>query len=82
MKLRNLGASNLLVSEVGIGCNAFNGRIDMEASKKVIHAALDAGITLFDTSDMYGDDYGVASGSEICLGQTLGAARKNIILAT
>ena len=54
----------------------------MEGSKKVVHAALDAGITFFDTSDMYGDDYGVASGSEICLGQTLGAERKKIILAT
>ena len=82
MKFRNLGASDLRVSEVGIGCNAFNGRIDMASSKKVIHAALDAGITFFDTSDMYGDDYGVASGSEICLGQTLGARRKDIILAT
>lgn len=82
LKTRTLGNSSLQVSEVGIGCNAFNGRIDMEGSKKVVHAALDAGITFFDTSDMYGDDYGVASGSEICLGQTLGAERKKIILAT
>ena len=82
MKFRNLGASDLRVSEVGIGCNAFNGRIDMASSKKVVHAALDAGITFFDTSDMYGDDYGVPSGSEICLGQTLGAERKKIVLAT
>lgn len=82
MKLRNLGSSNLLVSEIGIGCNALNGRIDMEASRKVVHAALDAGITLFDTADSYGDDYGVLSGSEICLGKVLGAQRKKIVLAT
>ncbi len=82
MKLRNLGSSNLLVSTIGIGCNAFNGRIDMAASHKVVHAALDAGITLFDTSDSYGDDYGVLSGSEICLGKVLGAQRKNVVLAT
>lgn len=82
MEKRNLGNSTLLVSAIGLGCNAFNGRIDMAASRKVVHAALDAGVTLFDTSDMYGDDYGSPSGSEICLGQLLGAQRKNIVLAT
>lgn len=82
LKKRNLGNSTLQVTEIGLGCNAFNGRIDMEASRKVIHAALDLGINLFDTSDMYGDDYGVPSGSEICLGKVLGSARKDIVLAT
>jgi aryl-alcohol dehydrogenase-like predicted oxidoreductase len=82
MKHRNLGKSGLRVSEIGLGCNAFGGRIDTEASRKVVHAALDLGITLFDTSDLYGDDYGSPGGSEICLGQLLGDRRKDIILAT
>ncbi len=82
MKLRTLGNSTLQVSEIGLGCNALNGRVDMEGSRRIVHAALDAGITFFDTSDLYGDDYGSPSGSEICLGKTLGAQRKNIVLAT
>src|SRR5450759_483812 len=82
MKKRNLGKSGLQVSEVGLGCNAFGGRIDLEASRKVVHAALDLGITLFDTSDLYGDDYGSPGGSEACLGQLLGDRRKDIVLAT
>ena len=82
MKLRKLGNSDLLVSEIGLGCNALNGRIDLAGSQKIVHAALDTGITFFDTSDMYGDDYGSPSGSEICLGKTLGARRKDIVLAT
>ena len=82
MKLRTLGNSPLKISEVGLGCNALNGRVDMEASRKIVHAALDAGITFFDTSDMYGDDYGSPSGSEICLGKVLGVRRKEVVLAT
>ena len=82
MKKRNLGTSSLRVSEVGLGCNALGGRIDREASRMVVHAALDLGITLFDTSDLYGDDYGSPGGSEICLGQLLGDRRKDIVLAT
>lgn len=78
MKLRNLGKSGLRVSVVGLGCNNFGGRIDLEASTKVIHAALDGGITLFDTADIYGN----AGGSEEILGQVLGARRKEIVLAT
>jgi len=82
MRMRNLGKSGLRVSEVGLGCNAFGGRIDVDASRKVVHAALDLGITLFDTSDLYGDDYGTPGGSELCLGQLLGDRRKYIVLAT
>ncbi|HVT12504.1 MAG TPA: aldo/keto reductase [Fimbriimonadaceae bacterium] len=78
MKLRNLGKSGLRVSLVGLGCNNFGGRIDFEASQKVIHAALDAGITLFDTADIYGN----AGGSEEILGKVLGERRKDIVLAT
>lgn len=78
MKLRNLGASGLRVSLVGLGCNNFGGRIDLEASRKVAHKALDLGITLFDTADMYGN----RGGSETCLGEILGDRRKDVVLAT
>jgi aryl-alcohol dehydrogenase-like predicted oxidoreductase len=78
MTLRNLGKSGLRVSLVGLGCNNFGGRMDLENSTKVIHKALDAGITLFDTADAYGNQ----GGSETVLGQVLGERRKDIVLAT
>lgn len=78
MELRNLGTSGLRVSLVGLGCNNFGGRLDMEGTRKVVHAALDAGITLFDTADVYGN----RGGSESQLGEILGAARKDIVLAS
>lgn len=81
MDMRTLGRSGLEVSLVGLGCNNFGGMkqsLDLEGARKVVHAALDAGITLFDTSDSYGN----AGGSEITLGETLGEARKDIVLAT
>jgi aryl-alcohol dehydrogenase-like predicted oxidoreductase len=78
MTLRNLGKSGLRVSLVGLGCNNFGGRIDHVAATKVIHAALDAGITLFDTADTYGN----RGGSETAMGQILGDRRKDIVLAS
>jgi aryl-alcohol dehydrogenase-like predicted oxidoreductase len=78
MKTRNLGNSTLQVSEVGLGCNNFGFLIGPEASRKVIEKALELGITLFDTADIYGN----RGGSETILGQALGNRRKNIILAT
>ena len=78
MEIRNLGQSGLRVSAVGLGCNNFGGRIDLEASRKVVHRALDLGITLFDTADAYGE----RGGSETCLGEILGPRRKDIVLAT
>jgi len=78
VKQRNLGRSGLLVSLVGLGCNNFGGRIDLEASRKVVHKALDLGITLLDTADVYGNQ----GGSETCLGAILGDRRKDIVLAT
>lgn len=78
MELRNLGNSGLRVSLVGLGCNNFGGRIDLEASRKVVHKALDLGVTLLDTADMYGN----RGGSETCLGQILGDRRKDVVLAT
>jgi len=78
MQERNLGKSGLRVSLVGLGCNNFGGRIDLEATRKVVHKALDSGITLFDTADTYGE----RGGSENFLGQILGERRKDIVLAT
>lgn len=78
MKQRTLGKSGLQVSLVGLGCNNFGGRIDLEASRRVVHKALDLGITLFDTADFYGE----RGGSETVLGQVLGDRRKDIVLAT
>jgi aryl-alcohol dehydrogenase-like predicted oxidoreductase len=78
MQLRNLGKSGLRVSAVGLGCNNFGGRLDLEASRRVVHKALDLGITFLDTADIYGD----AGGSETILGEVLGDRRKEIVLAT
>jgi len=77
MQTRALGTSGIQVSVVGLGCNNF-GILPLEASAKVIDKALDAGITLFDTADMYGG----RGGSESQLGEILGARRKTIVLAT
>jgi aryl-alcohol dehydrogenase-like predicted oxidoreductase len=78
MEIRNLGRSGLKVSLVGLGCNNFGGRTAIEDSRAVIYAAIDHGVTLFDTADVYGN----RGGSEIALGQWLGARRKDIVLAT
>jgi aryl-alcohol dehydrogenase-like predicted oxidoreductase len=78
MEQRRLGSSGLKVSLVGLGCNNFGARTDAEGSKAVIRKALDLGITLFDTADVYGN----RGGSESILGDYLGAERQNIVLAT
>jgi aryl-alcohol dehydrogenase-like predicted oxidoreductase len=78
MELRNLGRSGLRVSLVGLGCNNFGMRLDANQTADVVHAALDAGITLFDTADMYGG----RGNSERFLGQALGARRSEIVLAS
>jgi aryl-alcohol dehydrogenase-like predicted oxidoreductase len=78
MELRNLGNSGLLVTEIGLGCNNFGFRIDIEDSRAVVNKALDLGITFFDTADVYGN----RGGSETILGQVLGSRRKDIVLAT
>jgi aryl-alcohol dehydrogenase-like predicted oxidoreductase len=78
MEIRNLGQSGLRVSSIGLGCNNFGGRIDEAATKLVIHKALDVGITLFDTADVYGE----RGGSEAVMGRILGDDRKQIVLAT
>src|SRR5580693_8001048 len=78
MDIRNLGRSGLRVSTIGLGCNNFGGRIDEAATKAVIHKALDLGITLFDTADVYGE----RGGSETLIGRILRDDRKRIVLAT
>ena len=78
MEQRNFGRSGLRASVVGLGCNNFNVRTDLEQTRAVIHKALDLGITLFDTAD----NYGKGGGSETMLGQVLGARRADILLAS
>ena len=75
MKKRRIGS--LEVSLVGLGCNNFGWGLDEAASARVIHAALDAGITLFDTADIYG-----GTKSEEFLGRTLATHRRSVVLAT
>ena len=77
MEFRRLGSSGLKVSEVGLGCNNFGMRIDQEATSAVVAAALDAGITLFDTADVYG-----GTKSEIMLGEALKGKRHEVVIAT
>lgn len=78
MDYRNLGRSGLKVSAVGLGCNNFGWTIDTEQSRKVVHAALDAGVTFLDTANVYGG----SGGSETALGEILGDRRKDVILST
>jgi aryl-alcohol dehydrogenase-like predicted oxidoreductase len=78
MRYRSLGESGLQVSVVGLGCNNFGGRLDVDGTRAVVDAAIDAGITLFDTSDTYGG----AGGSERALGEILGQRRDQVVLAT
>lgn len=76
METRRIGS--LTVSLVGVGCNNFGGRIDADATKAVVDAAIDAGVTLFDTADVYGGN----GRSEELLGAALGAKRDDVIVAT
>jgi aryl-alcohol dehydrogenase-like predicted oxidoreductase len=78
MVKRKLGSSTLEVSVVGLGGNNFGGRIDFEATSRVVHRAIEIGINLIDTADSYGNK----GGSEESLGRILGDKRKDIVLAT
>jgi aryl-alcohol dehydrogenase-like predicted oxidoreductase len=71
------GANGFDISVVGLGCNAFGRRLDEEKSRPVILAALDAGITFFDTAEIYGDGL-----SEEFIGCALAGRRNEIVLAT
>ena len=78
MRYLPLGRSGLLVSVVGLGCNNFGSRLDVAGTRAVVDSAIDAGITLFDTSDTYGN----GGGSETALGEVLGSRRGQVVLAT
>lgn len=83
LSYRPLGRSGLLVSAVGIGCNNFGreGTVteSLDGTRAVVDAAIDAGVTLFDTADIYGREYGL---SERLLGQAIAGRRDEIVLAT
>jgi aryl-alcohol dehydrogenase-like predicted oxidoreductase len=77
MRTRRLGSSDLEVTVVGLGCNNFGGRTDEAASRAVIDAALAAGVTFFDTADVYGN-----GDSEEIIGRALAGRRDQVVLAT
>ena len=78
MQHRTLGRSGLEVSLVGLGCNNFGGRMDLERTRNVVDKAIALGVTFLDTADIYGG----GGKSEEFIGATLGARRKGIVLAT
>jgi aryl-alcohol dehydrogenase-like predicted oxidoreductase len=78
MTYSQLGRSGLTVSTVGLGCNNFGARMPDEDVPRVVSAAIDAGITLFDTADVYGN----GGGSETLLGKALGSRRAEVVVAT
>lgn len=78
MRYHPLGKSGLVVSQVGLGCNNFGGRLDAQATRAVVDAAIESGITLFDTADVYGN----LGGSETCLGAAIRGRRDEVVLAT
>ena len=78
MRTRRLGSEGPEVSVVGLGCNNFGGRVDLEGTRAVVDAALDSGITLLDTADIYGNK----GGSESFLGEVLEGRRDTVVIAT
>src|SRR6266566_4940875 len=78
MRYRSLGDSGLTVSVAGLGCNNFGRRVDLAGTRAVVDAAIDAGITMLDTSDTYGD----GGASEQLLGEVLAGRREQVVLAT
>jgi aryl-alcohol dehydrogenase-like predicted oxidoreductase len=78
VRTRRLGNDGPEVSVVGLGCNNFGMRVDLEGTRAVVHAALDAGVTLLDTADVYGNK----GGSETFLGEVLEGRRDRVVLAT
>jgi aryl-alcohol dehydrogenase-like predicted oxidoreductase len=78
MRYRALGNSGLVVSVVGLGCNNFGRRLDAERTRAVVDAALEEGVTLFDTADIYGG----GGRSEEILGEVLAGRRDQVVLAT
>jgi aryl-alcohol dehydrogenase-like predicted oxidoreductase len=79
MRFRRLGGSGLVVSVVGLGCNNFGRKVDLDGTRAVVHAALDLGINLFDTADIYGSPHGA---SEELVGAALKGRRDEAVIAT
>ena len=79
MTYRPLGDSGLMVSAVGIGCNAFSRRVDLDGVDDILRAARDVGVNLLDTADVYGAPPG---GSESLLGEALEGQRDEFVVAT
>jgi len=79
MRYRRLGRSGLVVSVVGLGCNNFGRKLDADATRAVVEAALDVGINFFDTADIYGEPHGT---SEEYLGAALRGRRDDVVVAT
>lgn len=78
MVYRPLGDSGLMVSAVGVGCNAFGRRVGLDGVKDILAAARDVGVTLLDTADIYGG----AGASETLLGEALQGQREHFVVAT
>jgi aryl-alcohol dehydrogenase-like predicted oxidoreductase len=79
MSFRQLGDSGLVVSVAGLGCNTFGATLPPQDVPALVAAALDAGITFFDTADVYG---GVPGQSEALLGAALAGHRDDVVIAT
>jgi aryl-alcohol dehydrogenase-like predicted oxidoreductase len=79
LETRSLGVLGPEVPVIGLGCNNFGRRADLEGTRAVVDAALEEGVTFFDTSNTYGDPHGQ---SEEFLGEVLEGRRDQVVLAT
>jgi aryl-alcohol dehydrogenase-like predicted oxidoreductase len=77
MEYRAVGLSGLRVSVIGLGCNNFGRQCDLDTSRDIVRTALDAGVTFFDTANVYGHGQ-----SEVFLGQALRGLRSEVVIAT
>jgi len=77
MEYRNLGKSGLKVSEIGLGTNQFGGKVDQAETNRILDAAIDLGINLIDTADVY-----QKGRSEEAIGKALKGKREKVLIAT
>ena len=77
MQYRNLGKSGLKVSVIGVGTNQFGGKVDLETTKSILAAAIEAGINFIDTADIY-----QKGRSETLIGEALEGRRHEVLIAT
>ena len=77
MKYRNLGSSGLKVSTIGLGTNQFGGKVDQDTVTEILSAAVDLGINLIDTADVY-----QKGNSEKTIGKALKGRRDQVLIAT